>query len=235
MGRLGSILTLTRSRDSDDGNKRKWGNRRSSGGSEKGGPIIPASALFADHEYSANGAIAGSELVEGGRSIPAAALFTDYASTSIPGPSILSRPAPIPADIPVEDHQEDHIVLPDHVSHAFEPRAVQVKRRPQLPYTPMKKPQPAPSYRLYPNYTPLSPRAAAPSLSAGTSAGSGLYDRRQEYDVTEDDYAGYSWANRHGEDGEEEDEGDGRWRKGERVVEWDKEDGVRKRWVGPIM
>lgn len=82
------------------------------------------------------------------------------------------------------------------------------------PYPTIRKPYPAASHELYPNFTP--PITSTDSQEKTT-------DTRNMHMEVEDDYDGHLWAR----DDSQHDQS--------RMVEWNETRGRRERWVGPML
>lgn len=103
-------------------------------------------------------------------------------------------------------------------------------RRHRKPYPTLMKPLPLSTHALFPNYTPsVHPsyrpaREVDPSLDADKTIPSKI-DRRSLHFEVEDDSDGAIWS-----------AGEAFWGgDGTKMAEWDAIEGIRKRWVGPMM
>lgn len=256
-GRLGVMLNPTKSRDGEESSKpRKWLGRRHSGES-KGGPVIPASALFGDRAFGYGSAYGYG--LPSGSGAKIAANESENLSISdlnvVPGRSILSRTTTTRPTEAVDGEQaarlstesaRDSSVTPvneTEISHPALsiPAYTPPKRKQIFPYAFMRKPQPANSHRFYPNHTPpvYSP---IPNNQPPLETSAQLMDRRKHHEVVEDDYAGNIWAYRTAaettaSDGLEGEEAVEEWGSSikDRYVEWDEGLGTRRRWVGPML
>jgi len=113
---------------------------------------------------------------------------------------------------------------PDHHTSAIppnQPQAVPTRRPRRLPYQRIRKPLPARSHALYPNFTPAR-GIVAPDGEEPVPFKS---DTRMQHEEIEDDVAGQLWS-----------AGEAKWGgDGSTMAEWDPESGVRQRWVGPMV
>lgn len=259
---------------------KKWGLGRRHSGEDRGTVIPASALFSGGGSGSGgSGGSSGNAVgtngheAEGARVIPASALFGEQGrqgsvpdSSRAPGPSILANSttathtasavsiAVSSSSSPYAEVSQPTGAGPDTREPQAQPQTgndlIAPRPRLHLPYPPMRRPQPAPSYRFYPNYTP--PPFPHPSSDStykdGVSAGASavLFDRRQAHQVVEDDYAGNIWAYRRtagdglggvgdGDTAGSAEGGDEVWGGGERYVEWDEAEGGRRRWVGPML
>ncbi|WVQ95783.1 hypothetical protein IAU59_002882 [Kwoniella sp. CBS 9459] len=171
---LGAVLTLVRSRDSDDGSgrRRTWSLGRARTGSTSGS--VNTSSIA---EKSTSGG--QGQLQNGDHANQAAAIDT---------------PAGLPALTEVPSPVDEIATTPRRTS----PSAHKVEER---PYDTLEKPQPALSHMRYPNFTPGPPSARPDTASALGEPIDGAVnnmpqttDLRNKHTEVDDEYEGGLWG-----------------------------------------
>ncbi|OCF42644.1 hypothetical protein I317_03503 [Kwoniella heveanensis CBS 569] len=212
---LGAVLTLVRSRDSDDGSgrRRTWSLGRARAGSTStiNNLLASASAEGGSGSNQASSRIAESATPEGSGLASSAAVSGPSAGL----PALTEVPSPV-------DEQSTVIRATSTNGHKVEER----------PYDTLEKPQPALSHMRYPNFTPRpdsvdSKPSALASPDEDEHQADGVKhtsDLRSTHPEVDDEYEGGLWG------------GDVSWgHGGMRMAEWDEEIGKRRRWVGPMI
>ncbi|WVF68231.1 hypothetical protein IAT40_002996 [Kwoniella sp. CBS 6097] len=213
---LGAVLTLVRSRDSDDGTgrRRTWsvGRARTNSASTHGN--VPASATAEGTSSGRTGMHNGNNATSAAHGVGAAAAPVGGSSAGLP--ALTEVPSPV-------DELDNAPRLATNIERRVEDR----------PYDTLERPQPALSHSRYPNFTPRQ-IGSQPSDTASSANGDRdnsradtiplTADVRKQHFEVDDEYEGGLWG------------GDVSWSNdGVRMAEWDEEIGKRRRWVGPMI